>query len=577
MCVSPSVSIIATNWYWLVFTLLVSVGCTAYADGRTHRAWAAIASVMAALNFLQFFSFWIYSARRAKTNARDIITTSILDSAHAQYAEIGGAGLIMINQLGVALCMFIRYYSYIRFQPEHSRLFHHAAHIDRPQRIAVQRDDKTQPRVLEERLLTLEGPSAAEIHVPGLYREEGGGEGGMDAIPSYNLPALTGVGVVMKTLMSVEVVVLFSWWVTQIVGEAEEGVLDSVTQAQAYLFNERMFMLCSVIAAASLLPSIYAERQREASTALATLLTTLTMLAAWLILVWPWAFQSISDSGYLRQQACDNADESFCRLTEASAVFAIVQGFVLGAAMVAAVGRVGWRGRGWDEAMSWESALLKRVSVGLVCVMEVLVWVWAFATVAATVRKDYVGFFQQWMTVDTSTDVVGSAVGNAFVEGYVASIAFLLLLIFAVVSWLVITSASTFEWQSRPTRLLTLLGSLLLAASTLPMLIQSCRFAQSLNMDGDERTFVAVFILMPLTAFALMLVMVVRCAEPLYRQVEQGKGLGGGEERTLQASGATVVGNHHEVSMADMADADGNLPTKIDMERATSDAEVVAA
>ena len=519
---------------------------------------------MASLNFAQFFSFWIYSVRRAHTDAQDLVTTDILDSAHAQYAEIGGAGLIMLNQLGVALTTFIRYFSYIRISPEHHRLFHHPAHIDRPQRIAVIMDDKTQPRLFEERLVTSSGGADTQMSVPGPYRDEG-----QDSIPSYNLPALTGVGLALRALLVAEVFVFFCWWVTQIVGESESGVLDSVTLAQSYLFNERMFMLCSVLVAGSLIPSVYAERQREMSTVLAACLTTLTVLAGWFILVWPWMYQSISTSGYLRQEVC-SPDSSFCRLTKASAAFAILQGFILLFAALLAVARLR-RAAPLDAATSRESGLLIRLSLGVLWVMEALVWVWALATVAATVRNDWVGFFQQWQSVSTSASIAGGPVGNAFTEGYWASFAFLLLVLLVAVGWLISANASTFEWQSRPTRLLTVLVCFFLVTATLPMLIQACRFARDLSMNGDQRAFVAVFILLPLLSVCLLAAVVVRCAEPMYRQLESGKVV---DEQSMVASPLPSALSSSEVTMVDVADRDAS-PVRLDMERAGADPERV--
>ena len=522
--------VIAYNWYWLIVTLLASVTATSTADGRTHRGYAALACVLAALSGSQWLSFFVYSARRAHTDAQDVVTTSILDSAHAEYAEIGGAGIILISQLCIAITLFIRYHSYIRILPEHQRLFNHPAHVSSPAVIAVEVDRAVHPKILNQ---TLPADAAEQdmqdrMYVPGPYRDEA-----TTNTPSYNLPVLTGVGWPLKALLACEAVLLFCWWVTQIVASSEEAVFDVQYEAQAFVFNERMFILCSVLGAAALLTSVYAERLRQLPTALAHLFVVTATLAGFFLLVWPFAFQSIASSGYLQQAACQ--DESFCRLTKTAAVFALMQGFLLFFALLLAVGRTVRAVRGERAvatstvglaAASRASALqrlLVRLTVALVWALLSLVWVWALATVATTVRSNWVGFFQQWQSVETPQSVVDGNEGNSWTEGYWASVSFLLTVEVVVVGWLVSQATSAYEWQSRPVRVATVSACILLATSTFPMLIFACRFAETLSLNGDQNTFVAVFILLPFVALALLVCQLLRCLEPLYFQKGQAE------------------------------------------------------
>ena len=497
--------IIASNWYWLMLTLGVSLGLTSYADGRTHRSFAAAAGVVAALNALQFLSFWVYSARRINAGSGSFVTLSIIDSSHAQQAEVGGAGLIMFCQILLAFTMLVRYFTYLPILPEHHDQFHHPAHVNGPCEIMTVKDTTVDPNPMPN--TNAAGyVGETKMYVPGPQRERGGrGE-----VPSYNLPALHGVGWALRVLIGVEVLLIFAWWILQVVQTSWSGVFDNVNDAQAYFFNERMFMLTSVLCTAALMAAVYAERHRDSGTATAAAAVCATMFAGFWLLVWPFAYQSVASDGALRTSACGG--EFWCKAVKASGVFALMQAFILAFTLLSAaftVLRVLAIDRGELAGGRRTSSLL---SSALVWLLQLLVWVWAFATIAVTVRSDLTGFYQQWQTIEPA-DVVGAS----FTEGYWASQAFLLLCIVATASWMLCYGRTVFHWQSRPVRMVTLASCTVLAAATLPMLILACRFAQTLSMNADEKTLAAVFILLPFVALAIFALALWRFVEPLYR------------------------------------------------------------
>jgi hypothetical protein len=300
----------------------------------------------------------------------------------------------------------------------------------------------------------------------------------------------------------------------QIVSESEGSLFDGLTENQAFFFNERMFLLCSVLGLASFLPTLYSERHRLYATAVASFLNSFLILAAFFILVWPWAFQSIYNGGALYDSACP--DNTFCRLTQASAVFAVIQGFIL--AVVAVHNTV--RALIW---MGWEADPSKRLSSHpstlLASLMVMMIWVWAIVTIRVTTTDDKLGFSQQWQRVVTSTVVQQNNEGASFTENYWASEAFLLLVIFTLSIWTAaFTGGLTPQWQSRAWRTVTMATLLILCGALLPMIIFACRFARDLSLNGSEATFVAVFIILPLLAVAKLAIAAVRCAEPLFAQ-----------------------------------------------------------
>ena len=496
--------IIAGNWYWLMLTLGVSLGMTSYADGRSHRTIAAVACCMASLSALQFVSFWIYSARRIHAGAGNFFTTSIIDNQNSEYAEIGGAGLIMISQILIAFTMLARYFTYLPITAEHHAHFHHPAHANSPTEIDVVRD-RGDPDTT--RANTADYPNEFKMYVPGPQRIKGG----LDEVPSYNLPALHGVGNGLRVLIGFEVLLIFAWWVMQVISESHNGVYDTTVGALSYFFNERMFMLTSVLCTASLIAAVYAERHRDTGTVSAASIVCATMLAGFFLVVWPYAYQSVASDGYLRNAAC--VDGFYCDVTKASGVFALIQGGILFLTLLSSVRTVSRLVSDSVGECAGGRHMSSLLSSSLAWLLQALLWVWAAVTIAATVRDNQVGFFQQYQSIETSN------VGAAFTMGYWSSQAFLLLLIITAVSWMLCYTRTTFEWQSRPVRIFTVASCAVLAAVLLPMLIFACRFAQTVSMNSDENTFVAVFILMPLVGIAVLALAVWRFMEPMYRNI----------------------------------------------------------
>ena len=153
----------------------------------------------------------------------------------------------------------------------------------------------------------------------------------------------------------------------------------------------------------------------------------------------------------------------------------------------------------------------------LVGCLQLLVYVWAAATIASTIQPDSPGFQEQEQTAPTAASLAANGVGNSFTLGYWAAQRFLLLVELTLVTWTVGRAACMpYAWQSRPARLLTVAACAVLAASTFPMLIMACRFARNLELDGAENAFIAAFILLPLFALALLAVVCRLAMEPFY-------------------------------------------------------------
>ena len=526
--------IIAGNWYWLMLTLGASLAMTSYADGRTHRSFAAAACCLSSLSVLQFLSFWVYSARRVNATASSFVTISLLNSNHAQYAEIGGAGLVLLCQIVISITLLVRYFTYLPITAEHHHQYHHPAHKNGPCEVNVVRDQADPDTTFG---YTDNYPGEEKMYVPGPQRSKGG----MGDVPSYNLPALHGVGVVLRVLVGFEVVLLFAWWIMQVVSTSVDGVFDDPTDAMAYFFNERMFILTSVLCAASLLAAVYGERHRESGTVTAACAVCAAMFAAFFLLVWPFAFQSVAGSGYLRQSAC--VSNFWCHVTKASGVFALMQAFVLLFALLSSVFTVS-RLVGEDNGeVAGGRRLPSLLSSGLVWLLQLFVWLWAAVNIASTVRDNHIGFLQQWQTVETPSGNSQANVGHAFTEGYWASQTFLLIVIITIVSWLLCYTRTPFEWQNRATRILTCGSCVILAAVTFPMLIFACRFAQTLSMTGDENTYVAVFILLPLTAIAILALALWRFVEPFYRHPSLTLGRSSSAETSVTDGGVPIRSN----------------------------------
>ena len=526
--------IVAGNWYWLMLTLGASLGMTAYADGRTHRSFAAAACCLSTLSTLQLLSFWVYSARRVDATASSFITTSLLDSNHAQYAEIGGVGLIMLCQFFISVTMLVRYFTFLPITAEHHQQYHHPAHVNGPYDITAVRDKATDPNTTND---AANFPTEEVMHVPGPQRSKGG----MGQVPAYNLPALHGVGVVLRILIGFEVALIFTWWVIQVVSTSESNIPSDATDAEAYFFNERMFLLTTVLCTGSLMAAVYGERHRESGSVTAASMVCATTFAGFFLLVWPFAFQSVASDGYLHESAC--VSSLWCHLTKASGVLALMQGFVLLFALLSSVFTVSRLARQESGELAGVRRGPSMLSVALVWLLQLFVWIWGAATIASTVRDNKLGFLQQWQTIETPTGNDKGNYGNSFTEGYWASQAFLLLLLITIVSWLLCYTRTPFQWQSRPVRILTCGASAMLVACTLPMLIFACRFAQTLSMNADENTFVAVFIVLPLTAVAILALVLWRFVEPLYRNPMTITG-GRSSATELSTADGTIVGAH---------------------------------
>jgi len=136
-----------------------------------------------------------------------------------------------------------------------------------------------------------------------------------------------------------------------------------------------------------------------------------------------------------------------------------------------------------------------------------LVWIWALVTIAVTVHTP--GFSQQMPHFDLGGE------GNLFVEGYFASQAFLLLTAVIVAVWLACSCPGrTVEWQDPAWRGLTVGAFIMLFLFSIPLLIESCRFARDLTLNGSEAVFVAVFIMLAVAALAALIVEVGLSLEP---------------------------------------------------------------
>ena len=488
--------IVAEVWYYLVGTLGVTMVINAYANGRSNRSWSAAAAVASYISAAFFWSFFIYSARRLHADYGNLVSMSLLNDANAQYAEIAGAGMIMLSVTALAILFTIRYFLYLHITPEQHRAIHTAAHLDGPTEVRVEKDEVSRA-----------GPSAETLHVPGPAYDPNV----VDQVPSYIRPVLSGVSLPLRCLLALEAIILVAWWVMMLVQECESDLFTLSQADAAYFYNEKTFMLCTVVAAVSFGAAIFAERHVSRPTAVAAWATSALMLAAFFILVWPWAYQSVYSGGDLYVAICGTGS-SLCKLTQANGVFAMVQGFMLLFLFLHTWPRLvySWRvvpaltNAGYPGHLSIPSALTG--------VMLLVVWVWAFATIALTIHSD--GFAQQNQHVDTPDQNEGTR----FTEGYWASQAFLLLACITLSVWLACSSPGrSYSWQSPAWRALTVGSFAVTFAVTVPMLILACRFAHDLSgLSGAERTLIAVFIILPFVALFALIAEAALSQEPFY-------------------------------------------------------------
>ena len=455
--------IIAANWYWLVGFLSIAMVVNATANNRSNRSWCAAASVMSALCAAMFYSFFIYSCRRLNASYGNFVSMSLLNSANAQYAEIAGAGIVMLALTGLSVLFFIRYFVYLHITPEQHRAVHTPAHLDGPTEVRVDKEDVTHHDHADSPTVHVPGP-AYDVNAP-------------DQTPSYNRSVLSGVSIPLRFLLVVEAIVLFAWWVVQLVQECSSDIFTYGQADAAYFYNERMFLLCVALGATAFASAVHTERHLSRPTDLAAWATSALTLAAFFLLVWPFAYQSVYSGGDLYETVCPTGSK-LCRLTQTTGVFAMIQGFLFFFIFLHTTLRVCTT---WNVAPQVSApGRMGRLSLSMLVMAFIvtLVWIWAFVTIAETIHPGLL-----------TADAAGTAGGcrESVCRGLLRIAGIPLPhsgdsggVVGMLVPW------EDVEWQSPAWRGLTVASFVILFLITVPLMIEACRFARDLALNGAE-------------------------------------------------------------------------------------------
>ena len=158
--------VVQANWYWLTLTLGVSIAVSSYSSFRRNRAVIGGAGLMSFLTTLQWFSLFIYMARRVHQQSDDQVAISHLYNAqNSQYAEVAGAGLIAVAEAIRTLVLFFRYMTYMMV----TKLDHDRVHIPSSRRCPHRRPGRArllQPQLRQQRMPAPLSPSTLSRTTP---------------------------------------------------------------------------------------------------------------------------------------------------------------------------------------------------------------------------------------------------------------------------------------------------------------------------------------------------------------------------------------------------------------------------
>lgn len=518
--------IISANWYWLCFSLGLTLAVSSYASYRRNRGIIGGAWLLTSLSALQWISIFIYSARRANQQSSNTNTplSDIGTDTNSQFTEVAAIGLIAVCELLRSVVLFFRYSTYMLVTKlDHDRV-HIPSHVDAPTVVATERDtynphyhgayngatshadrDLTQNRTnVAHTEMNVPGPSY-DHHDADLY------------VPSYNMAIMHGASLGFKIIFALQVLTILTWWVLQVVQESYFGLFENYQQAgpkfgwfsnydSSYYYNEYMFLLSTILVICAYLPAFYAEREMSVASAASSLYTSMMAILGFFLLVWPFAYESVYGNGTLYEEVCTNGAEHWCRMTQAAGILALINAFFLFCLFIHAIIRVAER----RLHITVFERNIHNIPFSLASLILVGIAIWSFVTLYFGLYTD--GVMSQFRApygyirpeVDTPA-APGYYAGSSMVQSYFAAMAFLVFASCSVALAVgVYGSKLMYAWQSWGWRTASLFTAMLPAAFLVPLIIIAARFIHWGNLNDAEIALCsAIIILAGGTAFYL--------------------------------------------------------------------------
>ena len=504
--------IVAANWYWLTLSLGTVLAVSSYSSHRRHRGIIGSAMLLSFLSTLQWVSVFVYMARRDAHNASTISTTG--NAKHSQYAETAGAGIICLFELLRSLVLVVRYLTYMMVtKADHDRV-HVPSHVDAPTVLQAERDNynpqfanayagtNTVNEQQDYRTAhTLHNhPVATEINVPGPSYDNA------DAdlyVPSYNMGIFHGSSIGFRIIFFFQVLTILCWWCLEIVNTSEKGLFDNYQTTgpedpntggnnafgapsandRSYYYNEYMFLLSTALVLGAWLPAFHAEREVSVSSALAAMYTAALMVMGFFLLVWTFSYESIYGYGTLYSEICTNGGNSWCIMTQAAGILALINAFFLLCLFGHSVIRLAER----RLAINVYERSVQNVPATIAPLILAAIGIWSFTQLDIGLNTHGVA------------DQMQSQYGWRFsiTEAYFASQAFLTFVACAAAVWVgVYASKLLYAWQSWAWRMASLFTSMVAFAFLVPLIIYACRFINNYSLSSAELALTSAIIIL---------------------------------------------------------------------------------
>ena len=507
--------IVQANWYWLTLTLGTSIAISSYSSFRRNRAVIGGAMLVSFLSALQWFSLFIYMARRVhqETSAHNDAISWLYNAKNSQYTEVAGAGLIAVAEIIRALILFFRYMTYMLVTKlDHDRV-HIPSHVDAPTVVQAERDtynpNYTNAYGGTNAVNTQDYTSAHQTHAHRPVTEmnvPGPSYDAADAdlyVPSYNMGIFHGSSPLFRLIFVMQVLSLLAFWVLQIVYQSNYGLFNqsqattqeagnanqnSFTGSEApergYYYNEYMFLLMSVLVLGAWIPAFHAEREVSVSSAVAACYSTMLMCLGFFLLVWTFAYESIYSHGTLYVQTCSNFSGVWCNMTQAGGIIALINAFFLLCVFLHCMGRLAERRMlitTWENSVQNVPGLLAPLIVIGICI-------WSFTQL-------YIGLYTPGLTTQFQ-DNSGLVQLNSQ-ESYFATQQFLTFATCAFAVWCgVYSSKLMYAWQSWSWRMAALFSSMAAAAFLVPLLIYASRFIYNGGLNHPDKSLCSAIIIL---------------------------------------------------------------------------------
>jgi len=488
--------IVSRNWYWLTASLGISLAVSSNASYRRNRGVIGAAWLVSTLSFLQWFSLFIYSARRVdiQSSNTDTPLSDIGTATNSQYAQVAGIGLIAVSETIRAAIEFFRYKSFMLVTKlDHDRV-HVPSHVDAPTVLAVERDAYN-PNYAGayngNSIDAVRGNQNATNHPTQEVMVAGPSYDPRDQdlyVPSYNMSVFHGASKAFKLIVALQGITILTWWLLQLVMQSYDGLFSNYTTAssvfqaannydRAYYFTEIQFLLSTALVLAAYLPAFHAERQMSVAAAASSFYAATLSTLGFFLLVWPFAYESIYGQGSIYREICDTGRDSYCRMTQAAGSLALIN--------------AGWLLLNWFHSIyrlaerRAHISVLERSIHNLPTVVASLIPVgmaiWTFATLYHSLWTD--GLLAQMRSLNGGYVQLGEYSANP-IEAYFASQAFL---IWASVTASVVigvyASKLVYAWQSWAWRSASFFATLLPAAFLVPLIIVAARSINNYDLN----------------------------------------------------------------------------------------------